>query len=200
MKALENRVLDSQREMQDLDNLEEIKAMNRRHIHVMSGSGGFDADARALLDKIEANTSSELENKDAAAATELTEEDEALIKSIKFGQQLQDKHGAPQMIKRLGEEDERRLEEQREKEIQRFEERQREVSKTATAPSSQKIGAFPVIKVKRKRPINAESNTTQPQNRTEGSKKSKSEIAPNNSGAGGLASLLGGYGSDSDSD
>ena len=32
MKALENRVLDSQREMADLDNLDEIKAMNEKKV------------------------------------------------------------------------------------------------------------------------------------------------------------------------
>ena len=35
MKALENRVLESQKEMQDLDNLDEIKAMNMRHLKMM---------------------------------------------------------------------------------------------------------------------------------------------------------------------
>merc|ERR1719410_2226419 len=36
MKALENRVLDSQREMADLDNLDEIKAMNKKHLQMLA--------------------------------------------------------------------------------------------------------------------------------------------------------------------
>mmetsp|Transcript_37261 Transcript_37261/g.68465 ORF Transcript_37261/g.68465 Transcript_37261/m.68465 type:complete len:105 (+) Transcript_37261:271-585(+) len=39
IKALENRVEESQREMAELDALEEIRAMNQRHAGLMKGGG-----------------------------------------------------------------------------------------------------------------------------------------------------------------
>eukprot|EP00560_Eucampia_antarctica_P002276 CAMPEP_0197831100 /NCGR_PEP_ID=MMETSP1437-20131217/7698_1 /TAXON_ID=49252 ORGANISM="Eucampia antarctica, Strain CCMP1452" /NCGR_SAMPLE_ID=MMETSP1437 /ASSEMBLY_ACC=CAM_ASM_001096 /LENGTH=177 /DNA_ID=CAMNT_0043433871 /DNA_START=48 /DNA_END=577 /DNA_ORIENTATION=+ len=40
MKALENRALASQKEMADLDNLDEIKAMNMKHLKIMASAHG----------------------------------------------------------------------------------------------------------------------------------------------------------------
>ena len=160
MKALENRVLDSQREMADLDNLEEIKAMNARHIQM---------DTESILKK---------QHDPEEKETELTEEDEALVKSIQFGQK--DK------IRRLDEDDEKRLEEMRKREAALLEEQQKKLAKK-TAPKTRP--AIPVIKVKRKRAADNDVNK-KPKTSTETAKEDN----------GGLAGLLGGYGSDSDSD
>ena len=124
MKALEDRVLDSQREMADLDNLEEIKAMNARHVQLMKG-----ADGDILVPPGE-------EEKEAAAAetVELTEEDEALVKSIQFGKKNK--------IRRLDEYDEAQLEAKRQAELAAFENQ-------ATAKQTKKPAALPV-RIKRK--------------------------------------------------
>jgi hypothetical protein len=107
MKALENRVLESQREMQDLDNLEEIKAMNMRHLQLLSkskaGEGGFGDDAKAVMLAREANTADGALNEHG-----LTESEEALVKSIKFGHKPVSESGASP-IHRLDEEDEKSL-------------------------------------------------------------------------------------------
>eukprot|EP00525_Craspedostauros_australis_P010172 CAMPEP_0198126578 /NCGR_PEP_ID=MMETSP1442-20131203/45157_1 /TAXON_ID= /ORGANISM="Craspedostauros australis, Strain CCMP3328" /LENGTH=348 /DNA_ID=CAMNT_0043786385 /DNA_START=81 /DNA_END=1130 /DNA_ORIENTATION=- len=89
MKALENRVLESQREMADLDNLEEIRAMNRKHVQLMKENekNGLGADAKSLLDRIDAGKKKKQTNGNGAVLNErgITAEDEELIKSIKFG-------------------------------------------------------------------------------------------------------------------
>jgi hypothetical protein len=161
MKALENRVLDSQREMADLDNLEEIKAMNARHVQLLKQQA--EQGMAPLPEKAD-----EWETKDL-----LTEEDEQLVKSIKFGQS----------IKRLDEEDEAKLEEQRQRQAMEAL-RANSVSKEKPKPS------LPVVIKKRKR-----VDDTDAKKETNGDQK-----ATINSNSNGLASLLGDYGSDSDSD
>jgi hypothetical protein len=142
MKALENRVLDSQREMADLDNLEEIRAMNKRHVQLLSSTGdGFDADAKAVLLAREAN-----EKK--AEAVELEEE-------------------------------------RRKREV--------EMMKKKTAETTKRKATIPKIKVKRKKPVQEKI-----------AKKAKIETPDTNSQkstaayGGGLAGLLGDYGSESE--
>lgn len=76
MKALENRTLDSKIEMDVLDALDEIKAINQRHERVDTTA------ALAALQKKSTAGSVQLTNG-------LTAEDEELVKSIKF------KSGAP---------------------------------------------------------------------------------------------------------
>ena len=184
MKALENRVLDSQREMADLDNLEEIKAMNRRHINLLSASGeGFDTGVKNLLDKIEGKEKPE----DTQNGNELTEEDEALIKSIRFGQQQSSSSNPNNRISRLDEEDERQADKIRQKEIALLELRQTELQKRALETKNKTI--VPIIKAKRRRVDTATKATD-----------NKPKEINANSEVGGLASLLGGYGSSSDSD
>lgn len=184
MKALENRVLDSQREMADLDNLEEIKAMNRRHVQLQSAAeGGFDADAKAVmaarLAKDEAKRDAELNENGT------TEEEEALIKSIKFGQ------SAPgSTVHRLSEEDEKREEEHRHQELQRM--KKQLEAESAAARSVKKT--LPMIKVKRKKVASSSLDSD-----NGSSKRAKKEVASPPAPVG-LAGLLGGYGSDSDSD
>lgn len=154
MKALENRVLESQKEMATLDQLEEIRALNARHIKL---------DAAAVLRK------SGSDNEGDVNDNGLTAEDEALVQSIQFG--------SPK-FKRLGEEDERRLEEQRQKQTKLFEDRQKSTLnvKPAVAPNGILLAA------KRKR---RETKHPIP------SKKEKTES---------LSTLLGGYASSSEED
>jgi hypothetical protein len=183
MKALENRVLDSQREMADLDNLEEIRAMNRRHIQLQSSAGdGFDADVKALLNAREAQ-------EEKAPAEDLnehgiTEEEEDLVKSIKFG-------SAAVGVKRLNEEDEKREEEKRKQYVEQIRKQRSDVEEKKKSEAKRSV---PVIKVKRKK-ASVEARVA---------KKSKTDekpakVSPPPAG-GGMADLLGGYGSDSNSD
>ena len=68
MKALENRVEDSRREMRDLDELDEIKALNSRHVG-MSVEQILESARKEEVDE----------------TTGLTREDEELARSIRFG-------------------------------------------------------------------------------------------------------------------
>jgi len=212
MKALENRVLDSQREMADLDNLDEIKAMNMRHVQLMSGkgvvsgSGGFDESAKALLDVREAANKAQNEKIDEEVNENgLTASEEAMVKSIKFGSAFKgQKAPDKQTIQRLGEDDEDEFERRRRKDEELLEKQQRELSmkiklaaKTKEDNKSARRPAFiPVIRGKRKRVATAAA-----------SKKPKAVPTPtttsnsDSDGSGGaLGGLLGAYGSDSDSD
>ena len=76
MKALENRVEASRREMEVMDELEELKDMNRRHVAILGNGQGGSADVSSILWKEEEQEV----NEDG-----ITEEDEKFIKSIKFG-------------------------------------------------------------------------------------------------------------------
>ena len=203
LKALEARVLDSQREMADLDNLEEIKAMNARHVQLLAAAaaagGGdaaaataFGADTQAVLQALEKQQQQQQDvNEDG-----LTAEDEALVKSIQFGKKQAASGNNSNNIRRLGEEDELRLEEQRKREAALVAERQRELANKANNHhkntnnnnnTSTKPSFAPVIKIKRK--LAPAKNEGPP-------KKTKEEVSKQ----GGLATLLGGYGSDSESE
>ena len=117
MKALENRVLESQREMAELDELEEIQAMNKRHISLMKGGRRMDAAETVLRTREKAmgvNTADEVELNEHG----LTKDEEDLVSSIKFGStgggSKQQQHlssedassSSSAMIRRLNEEDE----------------------------------------------------------------------------------------------
>ena len=77
MKALENRTLDSKVEMDVLDALDEIQAINQRHERV---------DTNSVLDSL--FDRSTIAAKNAMLAKGLTVADEELIKSIKFKQSV----------------------------------------------------------------------------------------------------------------
>lgn len=77
MKSLENRTLDSKIEMDVLDALDEIKAINQRHEHV-------DTDA-LILQRIEQRI------QDAKKTNEWALDDEDLLKNIKFAAQSKKK-------------------------------------------------------------------------------------------------------------
>lgn len=172
MKALENRVLESQAEMADLDNLEEIKAMNARHIKLLAAAG---AKQESLLRTKAEGVDDEVDL--------LTAEDEALVQSIQFGKQQQFTE-----IQRLDEDDEMRLEAQRRKEAAVLEERQR----AAKAAPPKTPSALPLWNVKRKRvavavAVEEDRGSEPPPTKT---------VPPPPSLGGTLAALLGGYGSD----
>jgi len=169
MKALENRVLESQQEQADIDNLEEIKAMNARHVKLLSGKA---------KGKIVGNDDDKDEE---TTVKQLTAEDEALVQSIQFG-----KKPAAVEIKRLDDEDERRLEEQRQRQAAAIAARQKELEakQKPVVPSL-------VLKKKRRRTDHADGDNN--------NKKPAAAAAPAPAAAG-LASLLGGYGSDSSDD
>jgi hypothetical protein len=186
MKALENRVLDSQREMADLDNLEEIKAMNKRHVQLLSAAeGGFDADAKAVMAARLAKQE-QLIKKDAAQNENgITEEDEAMIKSITFGHRTSGSD-----VVRLTEEDEEKEEKRRREEVERIKARQQELDNSAAIPRKT---SMPVVKIKRKK-VESTPGKEVSLKKSRVVAASVAETVPE-----GLSGLLGGYGSDSDS-
>ena len=224
MKALENRVLASQREMQEMDALEEIRALNMKHRQIMSGraaaggsagaaaaaaaaSGGSGGDVSAILDAREAAAARAAAQEEELTETGLTQSEEAMLKTIKFGSgsaaaaasgSTNEPH---EVIHRLGDDDERELEERRRREAALLEQQQKAVADKAAEAKSR----MPLIKVKRKR-------KEQPTAKEEDAKKSKVDgvAQKKKSGqddsdsdartGGGLAGLLGGYGSSSSSD
>lgn len=190
MKALENRVLESQNEMAEIDALEEIKAMNARHVKLL-GSGKYNNNQHnTIQDIISGKTKKSNQNDDEEPVVQLTEEDEALVKSIQFG----NKKATSMIVKRLDETDETLADEKRKQEAAlAFRKRQEQLeaavmnSKKKMASDSQQL-VVPIVKLKRKTNDNHENHTTVSE------KKSKSE----SSSQPILASLLGGYGSSSD--
>lgn len=263
MRALENRVLDSQREMADFDNLEQIKAMNLKHVqfqnHIMNtnkigindGIHAFDTDARTVLDTIhgkEKDSNNSNNNKRRITQSNdniqsggngggsnnhknvelLTEEDENLIKSIKFGRggssktnkNKQEYSQATSMIKRLDEEDEKRVDEQRRIEADRLlssnssmQTKNDDNKNQRDSNNGNALRIFPNVKIKKRRriqpkkiPNNAATKkmtdditvtTTRPVISKEASKPTVTKPTNANSG---LSSLLGGYSSSSDSE
>jgi Saf4/Yju2 protein len=142
LKGLENRVLVSQREMQEMDTLEEIKAMNLRHVKLLNSSGSA-FDANSVLNAREQNKHQMQDPKVIDSDDlRLTEEDEALVRSIQFGS----KAG----IKRLSEHDELILEEKRSQQASLFE-KQQAVGVEASLAKSVKPSIYPVIAAKRRR-------------------------------------------------
>jgi Saf4/Yju2 protein len=135
MKALENRVLESKSEMADLDNLEEIKAMNARHVKLLAAGKNL-------------RTIEESDHTDTA----LTAEDEALVQSIQFG-----KRPRNDVVLRLDETDEMMKEDRRRKEISELEQRQLQLAAKVSSQQSK-----PPILVHRKRRIETLSSTATP--------------------------------------
>jgi Saf4/Yju2 protein len=223
IKALEDRVLDSQREMADLNNLEDIKAMNARHVQ-LSLLTSADLDALNRTGKLQNGDDSD-DNNDNNQDVLLTAEDEALVKSIQFGkkptsqqqqqqqqQPAQNEQGYNYNIQRLNEVDEARFEEVRRQQAAAVLERKRSAATAASAASSSAMmPAIAIVgKKRRKIPTNNDSATTtakddsatsKQQQQQHDSKPSSQEPAqPAAAAATGLADLLGGYGDSSSSD
>jgi len=219
MKALENRVLESQREMADLDNLEEIRAMNRKHLKLMSSSegGGFDAKAvlKALDDRIEEEAINEEEDLNEHG---ITEEEERLVQSIQFGRKKKQQTnsmggeiygggGGRKLAEtvRLGIKDEKREEEKRKKDLELIQRRQAELDNRTKNHKTKTLGVPIRVKAKRRR---IEPSTTAKPDASSGTTTNKKKPQTQNDTpsvatpvkASGLAGLLGDYGSSSDSD
>jgi hypothetical protein len=148
MKALENRVLQSQREMKDMDNLDEILAMNRKHVRMMKNGTEIDV-ADAIL---KAKHGEKIEEE---PVIELDEDDEALIKSIKF---KSSNPIANNTIIRLTENEELELQQRREQELEILRKQQQELSEKVKKKQEKNGSLNPLIKVKRKRKL--ETTTT----------------------------------------
>ncbi|KAL7581062.1 hypothetical protein ACA910_005865 [Epithemia clementina (nom. ined.)] len=206
MKALENRVLDSQREMADLDNLEEIKAMNARHLRI---------------DPLEALQLQPLDEDEADDTDLLTAEDEALIRSIRFqnsckknsnhtgDQMASHSSSSSSLYKRLTVEDEERLDEQRrnqnlvfltqEQQQQKDDEGAENNKRKQQGHDSLTMLLPPIKKIKKKkRPQDDGNLDQQSSNTTTAATPNKNSSTNKKNDDNGLASLLGGYGSDSD--
>lgn len=175
MKALENRVLASQKEMADLDNLDEIKAMNMRHLKMMANrENGNNEDATTRI--LNAHHKPPEDTNDTI---DLNEEDEELIKSIKFGQKK-----PSSSITRLTEQQEQELELRRQRDLKILEEQQKDLASKINLEKKPVAKLNPLIKVKRKRKVEEKMDKKQ---------KVEEPAAPS-------LGLLAGYGSDSDSD
>ena len=235
MKALENRVLESQREMADLDNLEEIRAMNRKHLKIMASSGGGGFDAKAVLKALDDRIQEEAINDEEELNEHgITEEEEKLVKSIRFGKNRQQRtkstggeiyggagRGTLDTTVRLSAEDEKREEDKRKKDMELIRQRQKKLDNRSNC-KTKTIGVPLKLKAKRKN-ISTTSTSTNTNNGASSTsttiknkKKQKKDdklivptpstaapLAPGaatDNKASGLASLLGDYGSSSDSD
>jgi hypothetical protein len=209
MKALENRVIDSQREMEDLDNLDEIKAMNLRHIKLLSGqnnnsntstapaTGGFQAveavlkvrDSKILPEAHKIAVEEEEVNESGLTASE-----EALVRSIKFGHvepQLRDSYPEDSYdnrgIVRLNEKDEQAIDLRRRQEAEKLEEQFLKKSVVSHGSILDQRNNIPVIsKLKKRRRVEEKSEN----------QRKVSNI--DRKGEASLGNLLGAYASDSD--
>jgi Saf4/Yju2 protein len=88
MKALENRTLDSKVEMDVLDALDEIQAINQRHERV---------DTNAVLDSLFERTAASAVDR-TILASGVTQADEELIKSIKFKNAVNMNEMTPEIV------------------------------------------------------------------------------------------------------
>lgn len=188
MAALEKRVLASQKEMADLDNLDEIKAMNMRHLKIMSSAkNGKNATRMDVTDLVLKKTREEGIEKEQQL--DLDEEDEALVKSIKFGKQ----NSGQSSLVRLSTREEEEIQLRREMEQRLMEKQQTEMlRKSQTKTATKKLN--PLIKVKRKRKV--QSTISNKREKISSIQKEKER----NDNSGDAFGLLGGYGSDDSDD
>ena len=183
MKALENRVLESQREMADLDNLEEIKAMNAQH---------------SRMDPLQALHKKQFPSEQGDLF--LSEQEEALIRSIQFGSSA----AASNRIQRLTEQDEQRMEEQRRTQSLMLGRQQDADDEPTTRKRTAGLPAGLVVvpKKKKQNPATTSTNATPATARVSASNNKnnndKSSQSTTDGGNTGLAGLLGEYGSDSE--
>jgi len=165
MKALENRVLASQKEMADLDNLDEIKAMNMRHLKMMATIGAGIREAEASGDGVGSSTVADSaaailkakhdknEEKDPLG---LDESDEALIRSIKFGRP---QHQNSKSIARLTDVEEEEFIRKRDAKLALLEKQQLELAAKVKGAQKNKSNR-PLIKVTRKRKKEPENSAS----------------------------------------
>eukprot|EP01083_Nonionella_stella_P152921 490665_1 len=143
--------------MADLDNLDEIKAMNLRHLRMLGTIGAGIREAEAMghvADATSAILSAKHDKNDEKDPLELDESDEALVKSIKFGKR-QNKKGNSNSISRLTKSEEEEIIRRRESDRIALEKQQLEMVQKSKAQKLNKLN----IKVKRKRKVSAERST-----------------------------------------
>jgi hypothetical protein len=182
--------------------------MNARHVKLLSGKRKVGSGDGSILGNAEPEAGDEKN-----APFELTEEDEALIKSIQFGkkQAPRQQHAANMSeLKRLDEDDEWQMEERRKRDVAAMEERQDKAA--ASQQSSTTSTNMPTLIVKKQRRLDAIDNGTTKTTQsavpllsiptmTVAASSSRSIDVNGGSRAhdaklGGLADLLGGYSSD----
>lgn len=223
MKALENRVAESQREMAEMDALEEIRAMNERHVRLMNkGGGGKRMDvAEAVLKAREAaimgggdgDVSVELELNENG----LTKDEEDLVQSIKFGaaaaggSATADINGGDlqkKIIRRLDEQDEILAERRRKEEAEAIMYNKKKKSFNDDDDDDKKKKGFnnnnnmPAFKVKRRKKNCSDTILMQEGKKTKLEEEKKNtdnnkNDSPVEEDNAALSGLLGGYGSDS---
>lgn len=203
MKALENRVEESQREMAELDALEEIRAMNQRHVSLMKGGKRMDA-AEAVLKAREAAVGVPVDEADKLNENGLTRDEEDLVKSIKFGAQSNEGDNGDDnasSIRRLDEEDELMAEKKRREETEAMMVKQQQQS--AAKKDDEKKSKMPLFKVKRKKKkVEAKAAPEPKRVKTDATKEAaakakKDDSSSSDSGGGGALGGLMCYGSDS---
>ena len=172
LAALEQRVVESQQEMQTLDQLEELKALNARHVQLQKQQKDNPDIILQRLQEKEQQKELQAAQQDQDKV-ELTAEDEALVQSIQFGKSK---------FRRLEEQDEiqqdeRRRQQERETELV-LQQQQAAVNKQVIKPK------LPIVLKKKKR-------------KPEAPESSPNKKATTPSKEGNLAGLLGGYGSSS---
>lgn len=210
MKALETRVLESQREMKELDDLEEIRAMNRKHLQLLD----VDAVLDAKHGKVHMNTidvSRKVTKVLKLNEHGITEEEEMLVESIRFGRQNNieqykktskgsnsNKNKTPTIL-RLNENDEKR-EEERRRDIEN-DQRTKLLRKEKKSKN-----AILKVKVKNKRKKNLSNSERAVNSKRINSTKMltvdefSSRINEEKNNSNGLVGLLSAYGSSSDSE
>lgn len=215
MKALENRVAESQREMAEMDALEEIRAMNERHTRLMKGGKKMDV-AEAVLKAREAamgGSGGGGRNEEELDLNEngLTKDEENLVQSIKFGaggsaaaEAADEDDGSTMKIHRLDEQDEILAEKRRQEEAESIMNKQKQRDEEDKKKGSGST-TMPVFKVKKrkKKKSNDTTNSTIPEakrSKVQEIEKQADNPSPPKEEPAGLSGLLGGYGSDSDSD
>jgi len=213
MKALENRVEESQREMAELDALEEIRAMNQRHVSLMKGGGRKMDAAEAVLKAREAANGGGgcgLEEEDLNEFG-MTKEEEDLVKSIQFGAPSNnlgdgggdDDNTNARSIRRLDEEDELLADKRRKEDEEALIIKQQ----NGATNGDKKKSNVPVFKVKRRKKKDSATAAAAPEPKRvktvaakESAEKSQKEIdsdSDSNVSGGALSGLLC-YGSNSD--
>lgn len=191
MKALENRVLDSQREMKELDDLEAIRAMNRKHLQFSDVNAVLDAAHKTSHQNNNENDGNKNENKlEELNEHGITKEEEKLVKSIQFGRRrgkniIQEElnynndtnNGRALLavlekktptIMRLNEDDEKREEEKRKKDME-------QLSNNSNKKNNNNTVLIPRIKMKRKKKKIVTDNNISASNENTNKKKQKKD-------------------------
>jgi hypothetical protein len=185
MKALEHRTVDNKMELDVLDALDEIKALNYRHSKV---------DTNKLLEKLATENKKEKEEEKKEEDFQLSKEDEELLKTIRERKQKQQEQQVQSSVLYSGVAD-------------NTTKAGSSAATSAKSDFSSSASAFPLILRKRKLKSNESDELIVSKNRKGQVLSSNQESMhaadslPNDSlpvNIGALASLVGDYGDDSD--